>query len=369
MQLKSDTRHPVRAWIRTACAVAAVMAVSSCAVVGPKAISSGRLAYNEAITETNNQQMLMVLVHDRYEEQASMLAVASITANVSIKSSAGFEAGLGSDSNYAGNLVPFSGGFIYEENPTISYTPVSGESYLRQLTVPLPLSMLAQLTRSMTDPASVFVALISSVNGIYNPDFICCNNDDDPRFDRFVIIMSELTRAHRLHWVEDPVKKGQFFVVIDQSAPDHASMVTELLQLLGLSGRKYSEPRIIIPVGMTLNGAQDGVMGITTRSIFDMVEVLAARIEVPQRDVDNGVVSDYPPVGRLGRKLNIHYSDDEPPHAYVKVRHRGGWFYIDERNLPTKRYFRLLGSMWSLAIAKSLADGPAAPILTVPVSN
>jgi hypothetical protein len=42
-----------------------VVLLSGCTVVGPKSISSGRLAYNEAISETNNQQMLMVMVHNR----------------------------------------------------------------------------------------------------------------------------------------------------------------------------------------------------------------------------------------------------------------------------------------------------------------
>jgi len=369
LELRKTARKPARCYLRLACAISIGLLMSNCTMVGPKAISTGRLAYNEAIAETNNQQMLMVLVHDRYEAQGSMLAVASVTANVSIRSSAGIEAGFGGDSSFEGNLVPFSGGFIYEENPTISYTPVAGESYLRQLTRPIPLQMLAQLTRAMTDSASVFIAMISSVNGIYNPDFMCCDEGDDPHFDRFVTIMYELTRAHRLHWVEDSNHKGQFSIVIDQSKSGHATMVSELLQLLGLSSQEYREPRIVIPVRMSLNGAQEGVIGVTTRSIFDMVEVLAARVQVPQRDTDNGVVADYPPPGRLGRGLSIHYSDEEPQHAYVKVNHRGGWFYIDERDVPTKRYFRLLGSMWSVAIASSAAEGPAAPILTVPVSN
>jgi hypothetical protein len=39
-----------------------------CTTLGPDAIRSGRLAYNEAITETNNQQILMVPVHNRYRE-------------------------------------------------------------------------------------------------------------------------------------------------------------------------------------------------------------------------------------------------------------------------------------------------------------
>jgi hypothetical protein len=45
------------------------------------------------------------------------------------------------------------------------------------------------------------------------------------------------------------------------------------------------------------------------------------------------------------------------------------WFYIDEKDQATKRFFRLLGSLLSVAIAESTANASAAPVLTVPVSR
>ena len=365
--MKSDPNPFPRAFPLALCLAAALLA--GCTVIGPKAISTGRLAYNKAIAETNNQQMLMVLVQNRYEEQGNMLAVASVTANVSVKSSAGFQAGFGGESSYQGNLVPISGGVVYEENPTISYTPVEGESYLRQLTQPLPISMLAQISRTMIDPESVFLALVSSVNGVYNHDFVFNEKDTEPRFERFAAIMGELTQAHRLHWVETPDLPEKFSIVIDQTAPMHAELVAELLDSVGLSRLRSDAPQLVIPVTLSLNGTQQGTLGITTRSILNMVEILSARMEVPQRDIDDGVVTRYPTVGTLGQKLTVHYSLEEPERAYVAVRHREGWFYIDERDGDTKRYFKLLSSLWSLAVASSTANGPAAPVLTVPVSN
>lgn len=346
-----------------------VAMLTSCTFVGPRTISSGRLAYNEAISETDNQQMLMVLVHNRYEERGHLLNVASVTANVSIQASAGLQAGFGQDSDYEGNLVPFSGGFIYEENPTISYVPVAGERYLSQLTTPLPITMLAQITRTITNPAPVFDALVTAVNGIYNPDFMFTSEDNDPRFDQFTGIMTELTRAHRLNWVESPEQKGQFSLVIDQSVPLHAASVKELLRLLSLPPGDYQTPMVVIPVALAVDGASSGIMGITTRSVWDMVEILTAAIEVPSADEQNGVVMPPPPPGRVGKDLRINYSADQPEHAYVKVQHRNGWFSIDERDLDTKQYFKLLGSLWSLAMANAVGLGPAAPVLTVPVSR
>jgi len=42
----------------------------------------GHLAYNATINETNTQQMLVVVVHNRYAETSHLLNVANVTANV-----------------------------------------------------------------------------------------------------------------------------------------------------------------------------------------------------------------------------------------------------------------------------------------------
>jgi hypothetical protein len=128
--------------------------LAGCAVVGPPSIRNGRAVYNDAINDTNNQQLLMVVIRSRYAENSSLLAVSSVTANVSVVTSAGVQFGFGNESNYSGNLVPFSAGAIYEENPTISYTPVEGQKYLRQLTAPVSLSVLMPLSEAVVSPGS-----------------------------------------------------------------------------------------------------------------------------------------------------------------------------------------------------------------------
>ena len=344
--------------------------LSGCTVVGPTAISSGRLAYNEAITVTDNQQMLMVLVHNRYGERGHLLSVASVTANVSVTTSAGVEAGFGSSSDYAGNLVPFAGSVVYEENPTISYIPVVGEKYLRQLTTPIPLDMLTQFTRSTTAPGDFLVALVNEVNGIYNPDFNFTDRDDDPRFSEFTRLITELSRDHRLQWVERQGHENQFSMVIDRSAPEHASQVATLLRLLNLPPAIQQPGNLLVlPISLALGGGEDGGVGFSTRSVWDMVEILSARIEVPPADERDGVVVPAPPPGRMGKDLNIQFSADKPETAYVAVEYRDGWFYIDERDMKTKQYFKLLGSLWSMVMSNAAGQGAAAPVLTVPVSR
>ncbi len=107
------------------------VAMQGCTLVGPASIKSGRMVYSETITATDQEQMLRAIVRDRYEESIALLSVASVTANVSTTRSIGINAGFGEDSAYAGNLVPFSAGVVYEENPTISYLPVDTPAYLQ----------------------------------------------------------------------------------------------------------------------------------------------------------------------------------------------------------------------------------------------
>lgn len=86
--------------------------------------------------------MLLSIVRGRYGETFSLLAVRGVHANVRFRTNADVNAGFGPEADYDGNLVPFSGGVAYEENPTIAYAPVQGEQYLRQLLSPIPLDIL-----------------------------------------------------------------------------------------------------------------------------------------------------------------------------------------------------------------------------------
>lgn len=343
--------------------------LTGCTAIGPSAIRSGRLTYNEAISRTNNQQMLMVVIHNRYNEPASLLAVASVTANVRVSAGTAIQLGIGDSDNYAGNLVPFSARAVYEENPTISYTPVAGQKYLSQLMSPLPVATFAQLAGTMTNPAPIYAALVSSVNGIGNPDFLFSSAEPDPRFQRLVAIMAGLTRAHRLHWIDDRQHPGNFSVVIDHYAPTYATEVDELLRLLGLPAPAQPSPRLVLPVNLNLDGRNTGGISLATRSVFRLVEILSAAVEVPEQDQGNGTTADYPAPGPIGRQLRIRRAKTRPEHATVAVEYRDGWFYIDDTDRATKGFFRLLGTLWSVAVAESAARSSAAPILTLPASR
>jgi len=341
-----------------------------CAVVGPTSISMGRADYNEAINSTEDAQMLMSIVRGRYGETFSLLAVTGVAANVRFGTNAGVNIGFGPDESYAGNLVPFSGGLAYEENPTITYAPVQGEQYLRQLLSPIPLDILLLLLRSVTDPSHILTLLVKKINDLQNPDFLPKpSNEPEPRFMRFIEVTTELLKAGVMQWVEDPRKEVAFDALISDYAPKYTQAVREYLALLGLPLPADESKAIVLPVYFAVKGSELGGIGISTRSTLNLIEILRAAIELPQEHNRPGLAINYPPMGLAGKDIRIRTSSVKPKTASLAVKYRGYWFYIEETDQPTKLFFWYVRIFWSVSITSSAEARTAAPLLTIPVSK
>jgi len=346
-----------------------LVALSGCARVGPWSISMGRAQYNEAINKTEDEQMLLSIVKSRYGETFSLLAVSGVAANVRFRSNTDVQVGFGPSSNYSGNLVPFSGGLAYEENPTITYKPVQGEQYLRQVLSPIPLNLLILIIRSVTFSDYYITLFVNRINDMKNPDFLeAPSAEPDLQFKRFIELDKELDRAGVLQWVEDPGAEIAFDILITGYAPAYTEKVREYLTLLGLPVPTVESKDIVLPVYFAVKGRELDGIAISTRSTFDLVEILCATIAIPQEHVDAGLALDYPTPGLAGKNIRIHTSKDAPNQAAVAVKHRGYWFYIEETDVHTKLFYRMVRTLWSVSIAAA-SDQNAAPVLTIPVSR
>ncbi len=344
-------------------------ALSGCAVVGPRSISMGRADYNEAINRTEDEQMLLSIVKGRYGETFSLLAVSGVAANVRFRTNAGVQAGIGPSENYLGNLVPFSAGLAYEENPTITYAPVQGEKYLRQFMSPIPLDIVFLAVRSMTSGGRLLTLLVNRINDLRNPDFLeAPSAEPDPRFIRFVELVVELRKAGVLHLVRDPQKEVGFDVVIDGDTPQYSKKVREFLELLDLQMPADKSSDIVIPAYFALKSRKLWGIGIVPRSTLDLIEILRAAIEVPEEHAGAGLTINYPPIGLAGQGIRIMSATERPKKMSLAVRYRGYWFYIDEADQRTKAFIRVLRAFWSVSIAAA-GDQRAAPVLTIPVSR
>jgi hypothetical protein len=346
-----------------------MFALSGCAIVGPRTLSQGRLDYNEAINRTEDEQMLLSIIKGRYGETFSLLSVSGVAANVRFGTTAGINLGFGDPLSYERNLIPFSGSLAYEENPTITYAPVKGEQYVRNLLSPIPpvFLLLAIRTGAYTSPA--LMLYVNRINNMKNPDFLeTLDEKPDPLFRRFVELNLELHRADIVHWVGDPRQEISFDIFITNYAPDYTEKVREYLSLIGEPMPADESQDIILPVYFTIKAQNLKGIAISTRSTGDMIQILRAAVQVPEEHLKAGLSIVYPPVGPVGEKLHIYSSKDRPTQAILSVKHRGYWFYIDDGDLRTKYFYSAVRTLWGLSIASS-ADTTSAPVLTLPVSR
>lgn len=342
-------------------------ALFGCTMVGPKSISMGRADYNEAINKTENEQMLLAIVKGRYGETFSLLAVSGVAANVRFNTNARVEAGFGPKDISGENLL--IGGFAYEENPTITYAPVQGEEYLRQILSPIPLDILVLSIRNYINSATNLLMLTNRINDMRNPDFLVVPSaEHDPRFERFVELFMELSNAGVLDTVAVPEKDHPYNILITGYAPAYSEKVREYLTLLGLQMPTDKSKDILLPVHLSVKGRESDGIAISTRSTIDLIQILQASVEIPQEHASEGLAINYPKLGLVGKDIHIYTSKDEPERAAVAVNYRGYWFYIDDTDMKTKLFYKIVRSLWSVSIAAS-ADQGATPVLTLPVSR
>ncbi|MBI2292750.1 MAG: hypothetical protein HYU73_21005 [Betaproteobacteria bacterium] len=103
---------------------------------------------------------------------------------------------------------------------------------------------------------------------------------------------------------------------------------------------------------------------------MEMLVELSAGIDVPQQHLVEGRTRARPePVALAApgeRPLaRIHSSSEAPADAYVAVRYRNYWFWIDDRDLASKRAFTFLRIFSSIAETGAV---PQVPIITIPAN-
>lgn len=104
-------------------------------------------------------------------------------------------------------------------------------------------------------------------------------------------------------------------------------------------------------------------VGLTNRSVFEILRFASGSVDVPERDTASGRVrmrdidvSEY---------LNVLTSATEPSNAWLKVQYRGAWYFIPGTDLNSRTSFTLLSALFSSVVGK--VPG-AKPVLTPPVN-
>lgn len=350
-------------------AIAFILFLNACTQFGPGLVKAGRNDYNIAVSQTANEQTLLNLVRLRYSDNPLWLTVGSVTTSYDIASgaSAGYSQPESGDYNW--NI---GGAVTYAERPTINYTPVRGEAYVRNILQPMDFQTFLLLANSGWDIDTLLRLTASRINGLPNapttegttPELAPVYKD----FVRAVRLLRVLQTKDALRFrYQDPgtdIKPTIYFREDTLDWPE----VAEIRELLGLTQKERLYNLHIIADKQNPNS-----IGIDFRSLSEMLQYLSTSVQIPQHDVEAGrIVVTRDESGRLfdwkdvtNGLFAVHSQDNSPDNASVAVHYRGSWFYINDSDMDTKNTFRLLSMVGSILAGKTEQDPP--PVLTIGV--
>lgn len=338
---------------------------------GPGSLQTTHPAYNEAISQTLNEQMLLNLVRLRYRDHPYFLKVNSVTASMSFNSSVGIGAEF--DLSPGGNVIEPNIGIGYSDQPTISFQPLHGEDFLKSVLSSIPFDALLVMTESGWSIERVFGLGVERINDVFNaPSASGPTPDVEPEYRDFKRTMHLFRQLQLARQVELGTDDNGQIQVIFKITEDNKAKVVELSDLLGFQkpdGLAYLRVRI------NTNFLHDrpDELKIRPRSIVSILFYLSQQVVIPLQHHKKGLVTvtknhDGNPFDwtktPAGEFFRVRFSEDYPDSAYLAVPYRGYWFYIADSDLNSKATFMLLTQLFSLQAGQSQYSGPT---LTLPV--
>jgi hypothetical protein len=335
-----------------------VLLVMGGCTLGPHTVQRDRMDYVTAVSDSLKTQMLYNLVRLRYGDAPVFMDVSSIINQYQVGGLANLNSTFNSRPYSTTNELGLTG--QYAERPTITYTPQTGDKFTRSLLTPIPPAVILNFLQAGRSPDVVLRICVQSINGIQNQG---ATTPADPRFEKLIRLMSE---TQQLGGVVIKIGEGKdkgacSLIITNPDDPNAARPRSEIRELLKL---KPDATEFTVVYGAS--PANDTQIAVVTRSVFDVMVQVALSAEVPQKDIDEGrsfpnsPLSHDPSYRPLAR---IRCSKSQPQDAYIVVRYRDLWFWVDDRDLASKRMFTMLLLMVNLAESGQPA---AAPLVTIP---
>jgi len=347
---------------------------SSCNIPSRMALegSGGRNAYNTAVQISNNEQMLLNLVRLRYFDNPYFIDVSNITTQFTYRAAASASIPIpGFNSN---NPLSLGGDISWQNQPTLQFTPLEGQAFSQQLLTPIDLTTIQQLIYSGWDVDRVFRLVIQSFDELDNapeasgpilerlPEYE--NFFEATRLMRYFQLRNELRMGVQIREEKNKVNNLQIaFPYEGEEAKRLASM---------LKGVYTSNGNYVLSMELGFN--VKGQIGVYPRSILSCMYYLSHGIEIPKSDLKKSRIPYFRGDEKrlfawsdlIGSLIKVKSCDYLPKNAYVAVKYRNHWFYIDDSDIQSKQTFLLLLQLYNLQAGKPQVTPP---ILTLPLGG
>jgi hypothetical protein len=342
--------------------------LSGCAMrMGPKTIPRDRFDYSGAINRSWKEQMLLNLVRVRYLDPPMFLDVQQVVAQYSFERSGSINS-----PDWEGNpvvglpAVGVSGKWV--ESPTITFNPMSGEKFTTSLLQPIQPVDLFALVQAGWPIDGVFGVGVRAINGLHAGSRTeLLKRSADPDFYQVLTMLKDLqaTDSFGLRVQEKDAGPGKIVVFRAQQVDEAANATDRQVRHLLHLNPDAQEFKLTLGAA----AADDKEIAMLTRSMLEILAEASAGIDIPASDVEEGrvVKMSLPDASSgTGPKLmvRVHSASAKPPanNAFAAVKYRDHWFWVDDRDLVSKRGMGFLLVLFTLVESGSSATPP---VLTI----
>jgi hypothetical protein len=356
---------------------AAVLLPLACQHIGPPSIEQDRLAYNKAVLNSWEQQTLLNIVRARYDDLVNFIDVGPVQQSHTLMGSlsAGLSAVVAPWSAATNTINPSATGTrSTTDSPSITYTPLTGAEFTRNLTAPLKPIDICDLIESGYR-ADVFLNLtLYSIN-----DFTSATTEEheirlinsEHTTSRFANLTRAIECAHQHNDLNFYIKPGTdsdstkvFMFIADRDCSDLDC--PKCRHNPGSRAGPYpSKPVAVIRSDLRLkprinqfevlagpSPTNDTQIAVRTRSAIAAIRWLSKYVDEEER----GPHDDPPPI-------TVKSDREKPREAFVSVQYRDRWYWICEDDTDSK--FALIYLRTLLAFADT-SGKPPPPVLTIP---
>jgi hypothetical protein len=413
---EQERRLPL--WPLVALLAAFLSASAGC--VGPAAVRSTRLKYNESVRVTNDEQILTNIVRLRYADSPIFIDLPNITSQFELAAG-------GSDPGPSGSQTNFGiAGLQGRDAPTLSYHPRQGREISKALLNPLSAEVYSVVSAGARLDQLLWMTLndINDVQNAVRGTILAPRTpDDNERFLRGVRLLADIddrggaevgfatTEVSR--GASDPIPvnmvegrdllgaakdgyvyrgKGDGRVALYKrerglelkirspfNRSPEAREMAEIFKLRpGLNRYKIEselEPDAQSSPPDTLPEALPGsdTLYLNLRSMLQIMTFMSKGVCVPVEHVQSGEApTTRGPDGRpfdwtsiTAGNFFVASQKHRPRDAEIAIHYRGYWFFIPKDDVDSRSTLAVLEVLFSLQESEDVASGP---VLTLPAA-
>ena len=342
--------------------------ITACASLGPTTLGRDRFDYVSAISESLKQQILLNIVKLRYADVPVFMDVGQVISGYELEGSlsAGGTIGNKTAPGALGDFVDLRAGGRYLDRPTITYSPLTGSDFIKTMMTPFPPGSIMFLIEAGW-PVDVMLQVgVQAINGLRNAKGGMHGHPADPEFVEVVRLLKKIQIAGGVGFRVQQEKEGQEASVLmfhtRRLTPETVQDITAVKQLLRLNPEATD-----IRITYGADAQSDREIALHTRSAYQVLVDLSMEVAVPPVHIAEHRTIGLPATGAEGtaalpRLITIQSGAERQTDPFVQVKYRGYWFWVDDRDLLSKRVFTFLTVLFTLS---ETGEKIQKPILTI----